>query len=201
MQATPAIPGKETSDEEAMEGYDTSAPGGVAGADAAVTVASFFLLAPLPRASGPSPPARKRSRSNVSTRYLTRPSPGSGRPAMASSIVALLVARFLEAEASLPRRSWRASLQVGDEIMALTLLPTASETPRTGARGATYAAAPGVEHLLAQEPTLLLLDTLPAAAAGVFLDVKGTGGEPEPHFLATLPPAPAPPRTASSGAS
>jgi hypothetical protein len=117
--------------------------------------------------------------------------------ASSTATATLGITRFLEAEASLPRRRSRpVKLQGGDEI---TLLPTASETPRTGARGASYAdAVPGVEHLLAQEPTLLLL--LAAAATGgvVFLDETGTGGgEPERHFLAAL----APTRTASSGAS
>jgi hypothetical protein len=116
--------------------------------------------------------------------------------ACSTATATLGITRFLEAEASLPRRRSRpAKLQGGDEV---TLSPTASETPRTGARGASYAdAAPGVEHLLAQEPTLLLL--LAAATAGVvFLDETGTGGgEPERHFLAAL----APTRTASSGAS
>jgi len=87
-------------------------------------------------------------------------------------------------------------------------LSSRSSETHTGARGASYAgftfaavAVPRVEHLLAQEPALLLLavlgGALPAAAAGVFLEETGTGGEPEQHFLAALPPAPAP-RTASS---
>lgn len=112
MQATPAMAGKETSDDEAMEGYDTSissAPCGVAGGDAvAVAAASFLLLllAPLVRAAGPPPAAASESsRSNVFTKYLTRPSPGSGRPAMASSIATLLIVRFREAESSLSCRS------------------------------------------------------------------------------------------------
>ena len=126
---------------------------------------------------------------------------------MTSSTATLIIAlRFLDAEASLPRRSWPGSLQRGDECTALTLSSRSSETPRTGARGASHAAfalaaaaAPRVEHLLAQEPGLLLLAVLGGAlpAAGVFLEETGTGGEPEPHFLAALPPAPAP-RTASS---
>jgi len=78
-----------------------------------------------------------------------------------------------------------------------------SET-RTGVRGASYAAfafgaaaVPRVEHLLAQEPALLLLavlgSTLPAA--GAFLEETGIGGELGLHFLAVLPQAP---RTGSS---
>jgi hypothetical protein len=144
----------------------------------------------------------------VSTRYLTRPSPGSGRPALASSIATLLTVRIIKAEASLPRRSWPASLHGGDDGTALTLPSCPSVTPRTGARGASYAAfafavpGPGAEHFLAQEPTLLLLavlGALPATPAGVFLEETGIGGrgEPEPHFLAALPA----PRTASSCAS
>ena len=128
---------------------------------------------------------------------------------MTSSTATLIIAlRFLDAEASLPRRFWPGSLQRGDECTALTLSSRWLESPRTGARGASYAAfaaaaapRPRVEHLLAQEPALLLLavlgGALPAAAAGVFLEETGTGGEPEQHFLAALPPAPAP-RTASS---
>lgn len=208
MQATPAMAGNETSDDEAMEGYDTSissAPGGVAGADADVTlavavgaVASSFLLvilAPLPRASGPPPPEldSERSRSNVTTRYLTRPSPCSGIPAMASSSV-----RFFEAaEASLPRRPWPASLQRGNEGMALTFSRTTSETPGTGVFATT-----GAEHFLAQELTFILpavLGVLPTAASCVFLAETGTGrgSGPEPHFLAACLP-PARPRTATA---
>ena len=80
---------------------------------------------------------------------------------------------------------------------ATTLSSRSSET-HTGARGTSYAgftlaavAVPRVEHLLAQEPALLLL-----AAASIFLEDTGIEGEPEPH-LAALPPAPAP-RTPSS---
>jgi hypothetical protein len=182
MQATPAMAGKETSDDEAMEGCDTSissAPRGVAGDDAvAAAVPWFFLLllaaaAPLFHAVGPPP--SERSRSNVSTRYLTRPSPGSGSPAMASSIATtLVIARFREAEASLPRRSRPASLQ-GQGSMS----SRSSAAPDAGSRGASYAA--GVERFLfiAQESSLLV--AVPGAlftAAGVFLEEVQTGDDP-----------------------
>ena len=89
---------------------------------------------------------------------------------------------------------------------ATTLSSRSSET-HTGARGTSYAsftfaavAVPRVEHLLAQEPALLLLTILGGAlpAVGVFLEETGTGASQEPHFLAVWPPAP---RTGSSCAS
>lgn len=110
----------------------------------------------------------------MSTRYLTRPSPGSGRPAMASSIATTLIARFREAEAALPlRRSW----------------PAASLT-----RASSPAPAAGAENLLVLvQGSSLLLIAVPGArftAAGVFMEERQTGDGPERHFLAASPPAP-----------
>ena len=77
---------------------------------------------------------------------------------------------------------------------ATTLSSRSSET-HTGARGALYAgftfaavAGPRVEHLLAQEPALLLLTILGGAlpAVGVFLQETGTGGEPRAVLLGRL---------------
>ena len=77
---------------------------------------------------------------------------------------------------------------------ATTLSSRSSET-HTGARGASYAgftfaavAVPRVEHLLAQEPALLLLTILGGAlpAVGVFLEETGTGGEPRAALLGRL---------------
>ena len=77
---------------------------------------------------------------------------------------------------------------------ATTLSSRSSET-HTGARGTSYAgftlaavAVPGVEHLLAQEPALLLLTILGGAlpAVGVFLEETGMGGEPRAALLGRL---------------
>ena len=77
---------------------------------------------------------------------------------------------------------------------ATTLSSRSSET-HTGARGTSYAsftfaavAVPRVEHLLVQEPALLLLTILGGAlpAVGVFLEETGTGGEPRAALLGRL---------------
>jgi hypothetical protein len=145
MHATPAMAGKETSD----EGYDTTSISSASGggvrvdADAVVGVASLtlLLLPPPRRASGP-PPASSRSRSNVSTRYLTRPSPGSGRLSIASSI-AVALSRD-------PPRRLRSASSKGDERLALTLPPRPSDRSRA-------LAVVGVEHLAERELVLVLL--------------------------------------------
>jgi hypothetical protein len=61
MQATSVMPGKETSDEEAMEGYETSISPASNGVADAVTVAFLFLFVLLPRATSPPPVASNSS--------------------------------------------------------------------------------------------------------------------------------------------
>ena len=106
--------------------------------------------------------------------------------------------------ASLTRRPRCPAVLGRARCSGATTLSTRSSEIHTGARGTSYAgftlaavAVPRVEHLLAQEPALLLLavlgSTLPAA--GAFLEETGIGGELGLHFLAVLPQAP---RTGSS---
>ena len=92
MQATPGMTGKETSDDDAMEGYDTSissAPRGVAGNDTvavAVAVPSSFLLlaAPLFRAMGPPPPPPPPSET-TGFWFFAECRPHSAKPALHSA--------------------------------------------------------------------------------------------------------------------
>jgi hypothetical protein len=151
LSTTPLM-GKETSEEEAMEGYDTSISSalvvvgvgvGGGGHEEPVFLATgvfFFLLLLL---CSPGSLESERSLSNVSTRYLTRPSPCSGSPAMASRSATLLLVLVLvlvlvlffpdDPSSSSPPSS-------GDDSLAL-ILSRSSDRSHSGARGASYAAA------------------------------------------------------------
>lgn len=171
-------------DDAATEGYEVMS---ISSADAAASLLLFFLLArTLLRGSPPEERDSERSRSNVSTRYRTRPSPGSGRPAMASSSVAPHVALFfpdaMDSSSSAPPPSQ------GDESLALTFF--SSEKSHSGARGGSYSA---IAIAIAGAA-----ETLPLPLGVLGAGLLEAGVEQEHFFLPFLTTATALPPTAKA---